>query len=607
MFEREIKFIYDFNLNKVNKLGPYFTFEQLQSTDIHPAILQYISAEIDYLVFEDRQKLLKNSVFDYSGEKISYHFNEITEELKKIKRFSLEYIAKLILHSTSFTVNFLVRPKWTLTRFIFDEAQHKTSNEIKQILNYIYYYKFLKKIITSYINSKKILSMNTEEFDELLNRADKLGVETNLKGILSHSFISMAEFFNIGQLQKTRIPLTAVELFLEEKDLPQHLRQLTNTFGNDENARFNIGDYIKILTTVMVTTKEEEPEQDQLILFDEHTGDFSAVKQEEVDIQTEPDQEIAGSHEETLESVSTVDTLENIETPVPDDNFVSADQSDFETEEHESDKLETEYSGEENFESEIDISRQKPAGEESTEIISSPEEEITIKPHTKIRIKVKEDNKLETIPEEEIKNENEIPVEESESETDEFDSYSTIIRDEADSEDQLIEETEQEYENQNESYKADEEETIDLIVTKDIVHLIESEENEQEDFSYDEDEISEEQKENSIVDEEKPVTFQNIFEESMDEQESKETENYENGKLDLAEILEHKNMTKIIEVIFDYDIEDFANMLDEISNSRNIEDAHFVVNETLGNRRINLNSKEVETLRNIVTEYFDRK
>ena len=110
-----------------------------------------------------------------------------------------------------------------------------------------------------------------------------------------------------------------------------------------------------------------------------------------------------------------------------------------------------------------------------------------------------------------------------------------------------------------------------------------------------------------MTDLEKPSTFQNIFEESLDEQESREIENQENAKLDLAEILEHKNMTKIIEVVFDYDIEDFANMLDEISNSRNIEDAHFVVNETLGNRRINLNSKEAETLRNIVTEYFDKK
>lgn len=278
MFEREIKFIYDFNLNKVNKLGPYFTFEQLQNIDLHPAILNYISAEIDYLVFEDRQKLLKNSVFDYSGEKIVYYFTEITEELKKTKRFSLEYIAKLILHAASFTVNYLVRPKWTLTRFIFDEAKYKSTNEIKQILNYVYYYKFVKKIIVTYINTKKILSMNAEEFEELLNRTDKLGIENNLKGIISSSLISMAEFFNIGQMQKTRIPLSAVELFLEEKDLPHHLQKISNTLGADENAHFYIGDYMKVITSVMAIRKEEEPLQQDLLLF-EKQADTPATEQ----------------------------------------------------------------------------------------------------------------------------------------------------------------------------------------------------------------------------------------------------------------------------------------------------------------------------------------
>ena len=135
MFEREIKFIYDFNLNKVNKLGPYFTFEQLASSGIHPAILHYISAEIDYLIFEDRQQLLKNSVFDYSGEKISLLFSQISNEVKHSKRFSLEYVSKLILHASSFIINFLVRPKWTLVKFVFDEGDHKTTSEIKQILN----------------------------------------------------------------------------------------------------------------------------------------------------------------------------------------------------------------------------------------------------------------------------------------------------------------------------------------------------------------------------------------------------------------------------------------------------------------------------------------
>jgi len=77
--------------------------------------------------------------------------------------------------------------------------------------------------------------------------------------------------------------------------------------------------------------------------------------------------------------------------------------------------------------------------------------------------------------------------------------------------------------------------------------------------------------------------------------------------MDLAELLEHKDMTKIIETIFDYDFEDFANTLDEISNCKNEDDAQIVINETLLNRHISRTSKEAESFRSIISEYFNSK
>jgi hypothetical protein len=573
MFEREIKFIYDFNLNKVNKLGPYFTFEQLQNVDLHPAILNYISAEIDYLVFEDRQKLLKNSVFDYSGDVIAHHFNEITEEVKKIKRFSLEYIAKLILHATSFTVNYLVRPKWTLTRFIFDEVKYKSSNEIKQILNYVYYYKFVKKIIVSYINTKKILSMNAEEFEELLNRTDKLGMESNLKGIMSSSLISMAEFFNIGQMQKTRIPLTAVELYLEEKDLPHHLQKITDTFGSDENSRYHIGDYMKILTGVMIEKKEDEPFKQDFLLFEEQPEEKEVEEAKDTVEEEESNAQFFDEFEEPADDKeNAVEETEKTTDEVP--SLVSIDES----------------------------------AADTTEIISSFDEEVTIKPNTKIRIKVNEDNKIEPVGEEESDT---ISITPPDSGKDDVDTYSSLFKSF----------DEEEVEEESDGQKFNDEE-VDSLLTVDTLNEIEDEEieisipeaskneivvDEEEEFESGFTIIRNQQNEtkNDEEIEEEPAPPANAYVE--DDEEELQTKFEEQTKLELAEVLEHKNMTKIIEVVFDYDIEDFANMLDEISNCRNVEDAHYIINETLATRRINRNSKEADTLREIISEFFSRR
>lgn len=553
MFEREIKFIYDFNLNKVNKLGPYFTFEQLQNADLHPAILHYISAEIDYLVFEDRQKLLKNSVFDYSGEKISYHFAMITEELKKVKRFSLEYIAKLILHATSFTVNFLVRPKWTLTRFIFDESKHKTTNEIKQILNYVYYYKYLKTIIVTYINSKKILSMNVEEFEELLNKTDRLSLESNFKGVLSNSFISMAEFFNIGQMQKTRIPLTAVELFLEEKDLPNHLQKITEMFGTDENANYHISDYMRVINSVVV---EEEVIEDQV----EPELSFGQKSNERnIDELYQDDENI---HEEKF-------AVEEEDLSVEDIN-----ESENEIKENESDLL----------------------TDEEIESVDEIEDEIEDEQNVEINKEVSET--VEELIDDELN-----PIEEENLSNEDYAGFSSKELDELrfgeEENEQKFDTEEDEYQEQNFEQEQEQNENFsfedDLNLNKE---KIEKEYDQEQEL---EQEVNQD-KEETITDNQEQLN--NEEEDLIDAVEEESQASIK--KMELSEIIEHKKVDKIIEVIFDFDFEDFANTIDEVSQCRNVDDALLIINETLDKRKINRNSKEAEALREIISEYFNQ-
>ncbi|MCL6098175.1 MAG: hypothetical protein M1391_06350 [Bacteroidetes bacterium] len=557
MFEREIKFIYDFNLNKINRLGPYFTFEQLSTTDIHPAILHYISAEIDYLVFEDRQNLLKNSVFDYSGEKINYHFNQITSELKKTKRFSSEYIAKLILHACSFTINYLIRPKWTLAKFVFDEADIKSTNEIKQILNYIYYYKYLTKILISYINAKKILSMNREEFEVLLNKADALGAESYLSAIISNALKSMAEFFNIGEIKKFRVPLPAVELFLEEKELLQHLDVLNAEFGNDENSKFNMYDYLKALNKVMIEKKEEAPVVEEQIQF-EGEKEVEPVAEEKMT-------ELAAQETEVEKTVASVPDDEKREPVVEEEQVKEAE----------------------------DIEEKS---------------EIEIKQPTKLRIHVGEDNRIEPIFEnEKVTAENEEVIED-ELETGEqlLDNGETNGSDEKSFEEETLfaENDLAEEKLEDESSEVTQESLANHnIIEVESEHETIEEETPKEEISVSKDELTpleriiQIEKENELEGE---SMFDMLKENFVQHQPSL-------PKLDLAELLERKEMTKIIETIFDYDIEDFANTLEEISLCKELEDAQSVINRTLASRHISRSTKEAEAFITIISEFFEHR
>ena len=397
MFRKEIKFIYDFNLNKVRKLGAYLTYEQIKKAKIHPAILHYISAEIDFLIFEDRQKILKDSIFDYSGEKISNLFYQISDEVKKNKRFSIEYIAQLILHSASFTVNYLARPRWALMKLIFEDDEHKGTTEIKQILNYVFYYSYLNKIITSYINRKKILSLNYNEFEDLLNKIDDLGFQSDMQGILDSALKSMADFFNMGEPHKHLIPLQSVELFLREKNLTPHLLKLREAFPQEDKLIYDIKDYQKAFSSL---TKEE---LDELKQHDAAELDKSTTEEAESISEDEYDSEMKIQMAEDEETVE-----EPITAPVTDEHETNSE----EIEQSEEQPIEEQA---EEDETEPEIDEVKPAEQES----EPPFAKAT--PADKPESELESDTTENEIPEDEIEHEHVI---------DETEDIQEVVKDE---------------------------------------------------------------------------------------------------------------------------------------------------------------------------------
>ena len=550
MFEREIKFIYDFNLNKVKKTGTFLTYEQLLAADLHPAIMQYISAEIDFLIFEDRQKMLKNSVFDYSGGKITHYFNLVGQEVKKNKRFSTEYISKLILHASSFTVNFLIRPKWSLLKFIFDEDEHKTSVEIKQILNYLYYYGYIKNILISYLDKKKILSMNKDEFAELLDKIEKLGIETYLDDVINTALKSMAEFFNIGTTQKSKIPLPGLQIFLKEKKLSNHINCLEENFGNDEKVNYEIADIQKIFLNI-------DPKKDEI---------FEEIVEDDID---SPKPKL---HEEIVEILE--EDLPNVDVEEPEPEKVEESKSE-------------------------------------NEEVSEPESEIQSIEFSKPILIDVDENKNDAVEAETLIEDNLNIMEELNSASDDNEDKD---KDEDDDmgKDQDIEESELvEIDSQYVDEKI-ETESFEEIIEEKISAGIQKKEVKDNELpkEYESDNSKE------LIEKDEPDLFgDDEFEEPVGKSENKsepsvihseKTEINGTTLIDMSEILENKNMTKIIENIFDYDMEDFANTIDLISECPTKAEAILLVNELFENNNIKPNSKEAETFKSIISEYFDK-
>ena len=328
MLEKEIKFIHDFSNNYIRELGLYFTVDELKSKELHPSLIRYISAEVDYRIFQDRRNLLKNSAFDYSGEKINEYFNLIKKEIKRSKRFSANQIDDLLYQAVEFNANFLMRPKKTLITFFFGSIDILTTVEIKQLLNYLYYYKFLVKIIKSYFKEKNLITISKSEFEKLLEKIDAIGIETHIEELLETAVNSMTDFFNIGMLPKEKIPLVAIDEYLAEKNLTAHRKKLRETFHGDIKQSVLSKDVINALKSVVPEQVEsigiiDNFDNDELVLEKveedkSEPGTDTAVEETPVVPESSVDESIAeASTDETLEqSQKAIDEFESEQTGI---------------------------------------------------------------------------------------------------------------------------------------------------------------------------------------------------------------------------------------------------------------------------------------------------
>jgi hypothetical protein len=286
MFEKEIKFIIDFTLNRINRLGSFFNFEKLAAAEVHPAIIQYISAQLDYLIYEDRKKLLQNSSFDYSGSEIAKYFGLIGEEIKKNKRLAFEDVKTLVTHAVTFNVNYLVRPNWTLLKLIFNEQKSRNVNEIRMMLNYVYYYDYVKNVFLGYFSKRKILSLSETEFENILVKIDNQMFNEHTRDLIDNALVSIGDFFNEGGLNKTQVSPQTVEFFLKEKNLNEGLFKLKRSIPSEDKQKYNIDEIRKIIYSKETQKVEKEAEK-----IEEKKGITPLNRAEEMDDKTSSEDE----------------------------------------------------------------------------------------------------------------------------------------------------------------------------------------------------------------------------------------------------------------------------------------------------------------------------
>lgn len=598
MFENEIKFISDFTLNKVKELGSFITVEKFLSIDIHPAIKKYVEGEIDYLISEDRKKLIENSLFDYSGTEISNYFTLIGNEIKKTKKISFEDIKNIVLQGVSFNANYVVRPKWSLSKLIFGNNKSVSVNEIRLMLNYTYYYEYLNNVFLAYLSKKKILNITVTEFELIVNKIDRELFMLHQSKLVDNALYAIADYFSIGGLNKSTVTVDSVENFLKEKNLTELLFKLKRTYANSAKKKADIDDVRKVLySTLSIDSPFVEEDNQEIVAANEKHFE-NPLKEDFV----------------TEEPIS-----ENEELPEKENVFDLSGEA----------GSEEFISDEKTFENPL---VEEVIDEKSLEIV---EEAVSINEPEMFEIKENDIKSLESevddineivISELEVSNDvNEIelkvsdahnPVEESESllkeSIDEEDVLASLTEEiEKDKDDEIVILDEKEQEDLLNFYDNELEISIDddMPLTK----TINTEIDEKSSAEINELEFEHEPLINDDADAEialEKIDFEKDLAAVDPELQKKETEtvlksNIKTKASDIFTYLSNKEIDKIIKNLFNSDSEDFANTVEKMSDCSTYEEATHILENVFKYARIKPHSKDAKLLSDAVAKFFN--
>ena len=226
MLQKEIQNIISFNFAKIKDLNDRFQLYDLQNAKVHPAIVKYILSTIDYQIQKEKKFIQKNSKFDYSGEKIEKLFKLISKEVKKEKEFSSAFIKVLIEEAVKFNVGYLTKPNSTLTNFVFEDNKELPYDEIFSKLKFVYYYKYIVKLVLLFLEKKKVKTISRKEFAHLLNKIEQVTKKNHLQNLINSSLNSIVNFFDQTNSEQAHLPFDAVQMFLEDKELSNFSQRL---------------------------------------------------------------------------------------------------------------------------------------------------------------------------------------------------------------------------------------------------------------------------------------------------------------------------------------------------------------------------------------------
>ncbi len=214
MFEKEISG-YAFNISKRYTGDRIKLSSLLSDAELPDDFKRFAEAEVDELIDREGVGASKSGRLDMSGPEIQSLVREIRHILKNSYEFSREEFLELADKASKFVFNYVIRPHWTLEKFMFKGEQEIDRASINRASRFLSCYSYYPRGITEYLDFHGKSSLDIETWRKLHAKIDEHLLST-LPAKLSSLTASLFGLFEFASGNE-KVPSDAMALFFRDK------------------------------------------------------------------------------------------------------------------------------------------------------------------------------------------------------------------------------------------------------------------------------------------------------------------------------------------------------------------------------------------------------
>jgi hypothetical protein len=234
MFEKEISNFQTIIQEKTIGNAPSIALKHILESNVPQNVKSFFKAEVETLLFSEREKETRSSKFEYEQEDIKLLQDQVDLLLIFHFKFSTDEFFQSLDRCVHFLFNYLCRPQWTLENFLFEEKSSLSVRELELKFKFCQDYGYYWTILKEYLASKSKTEVSKEETVHLLRKIDGELIKSHTAvelGKMTEPFFRFITFIHVnsGNNSQHGIPIKALIYFFDDKrvrTVSQHITKL---------------------------------------------------------------------------------------------------------------------------------------------------------------------------------------------------------------------------------------------------------------------------------------------------------------------------------------------------------------------------------------------